>query len=82
MEFPFDINSILPYPITIFNGDYRILNKGQAIRIFTSEKLNTVIDAIGIASFKAQGLFGAVTTARKFRVSDQRLYIIKETNHN
>ncbi|CAF2938432.1 unnamed protein product [Rotaria sp. Silwood2] len=82
MEFPFDINYILPYEITIFNGDYRVLNKGQTTRIFTSEKLTSVIDAMGEASYRAQGLSGAVTTTRKFRVSDHRLYIIKKTNEN
>ncbi|CAF4517847.1 unnamed protein product [Rotaria sp. Silwood2] len=82
MEFPFDINYILPYEITIFNGDYRVLNKGQTTRIFTSEKLTSVIDAMGEASYRAQGLSGAVTTARKFRVSDHRLYIIKKANEN
>jgi hypothetical protein len=33
MEFPFDINIILPHEITILNGDYRILNHGQTARI-------------------------------------------------
>ncbi|CAF1515894.1 unnamed protein product, partial [Rotaria sordida] len=28
MEFPFDINVVLPNEITIINGDYRILNHG------------------------------------------------------
>ncbi len=33
MEFPFDINIILPLEITILNGDYRILNHGYATKI-------------------------------------------------
>ncbi|CAF0967373.1 unnamed protein product [Rotaria sp. Silwood1] len=82
MEFSFDINYILPYGVTIFNGDYRVLNKGQATRIFASEKLTYVIDTMGEASYRAQGLPGAVTTARKFRISDHRLYIIKKANEN
>ncbi len=33
MEFPFDVNYVLPYEVTIFNGDYRILNQGQTARV-------------------------------------------------
>ena len=33
MEFPFDVNYILPYEVTILNGDYRIINPGQTARI-------------------------------------------------
>jgi len=69
MEFPFDINYVLPYEVTIFNGDYRILNQGQTTRVLyvlkfisvlmmfiyfysASEKLTSIIDAIGEASYK------------------------------
>ena len=33
MEFAFDVNYVLPYEVTIFNGDYRILNQGQTARV-------------------------------------------------
>lgn len=33
MEFPFDINYVLPYEVTIYNGDYRVLNQGHSTRI-------------------------------------------------
>lgn len=33
MEFSFDINYVLPYEVTIFNGDYRVLNQGHSTRI-------------------------------------------------
>ncbi|CAF0830192.1 unnamed protein product [Rotaria sordida] len=84
MEFPFDINVVLPNEITIINGDYRILNHGQTARILASEKLTSIIDVVGEASYKAQGLSGPVTTARKFRISDHRLYLVKNSsdNHN
>ncbi|CAF0772978.1 unnamed protein product [Adineta steineri] len=82
MEFPFDVNHILPFETTILNGDYRILNPEQPARIVAPEKLTSIIDAIGDASYKAQGLHGAVTTARKFRMSDHRLYIIKKADDN
>ncbi len=69
MEFPFDINYVLPYEVTIFNGDYRVLNQGQTTRVLyvlkfisilmmfiyfysASEKLTSIIDAIGEASYK------------------------------
>ncbi|CAF3419346.1 unnamed protein product [Rotaria sp. Silwood1] len=83
MEFPFDINAVLPHEITIINGDYRILNHGQTARILASDKLTSIIDAVGEASYKAQGLPGPVTTARKFRITDHRLYLVKNsTDHN
>ncbi|UJR37170.1 hypothetical protein I4U23_029879 [Adineta vaga] len=83
MEFPFDINAVLTQEITILNGDFRILNHGQTARMLASEKLTSIIDALGEASYKAQGLPGPVTTVRKFRISDHRLYLMKNaSDHN
>ncbi|CAF0807307.1 unnamed protein product [Adineta ricciae] len=82
MEFPFDINQVLPLELTIINGDYRVLNPGESIRILALEKLTSIIDAMGDASFKAQGLYGPITTARKLRMSDHHLYIIKKSDDN
>ncbi|CAF0904921.1 unnamed protein product [Adineta ricciae] len=83
MEFPFDINAVLPQEITILNGDFRVLNHGQTARISASERLTTIIDTLGEASYKAQSLPCPVTTARKFRISDHRLYLIKNVHdHN
>jgi hypothetical protein len=39
MEFPFDVNYILPYEVTIFNGDYRVLNQGQSTRVLYVVKI-------------------------------------------
>ncbi len=69
MEFPFDVNYVLPYEVTILNGDYRVINQGQTVRILyvlniisiliifkyfysASDKLTSIIDAIGEASYK------------------------------
>ena len=69
MEFPFDVNIVLPHEITIINGDYRILNQGHTARILfvlplssrnciicmfyrASDKLTSIIDVIGEASYK------------------------------
>ncbi|UJR09046.1 hypothetical protein I4U23_013294 [Adineta vaga] len=82
MEFSFDINQVLPFEITILNGDYRVLNPGQSVRILAPEKLTSIINAMGEASYKAQGLYGPITTARKLRVSDHRLYIVKKPDDN
>lgn len=74
MEFPFDINIVLPLETTILNGDYRILNHGHTARILyvlnwncfsfgwnwmsifdrASDKLTSIIDAIGDASYKVR----------------------------
>lgn len=74
MEFPFDVNYVLPYEVTIFNGDYRILNQGQTARVLyglkrsywflkmfiyfssASDKLTSIIDAIGEASYKVNSV--------------------------
>ena len=47
MEFPFDINAVLPLEITILNGDYRILNHGHTARIlYVESKLSFFDDCI------------------------------------
>ena len=73
MEFPFDVNYVLPFDITIFNEDYRVLNPGQPTRISyvliitsifirfiyfysATDKLTSIIDAIGDASYKVDNL--------------------------
>lgn len=40
MEFPFDVNFVLPYEVTIINGDYRILNQGQSARVLYVLEVN------------------------------------------
>ena len=72
MEFPFDINAVLPQEITILNGDFRVLNHGQTARISyvldsscfkfkfsliyfrASDRLTTIIDTLGEASYKVK----------------------------
>ncbi len=72
MEFPFDVNNVLPFEITILNGDYQVLNPGQRTRISyvslkfvkklydllysATDKLTSIIDAIGEASYKVNKL--------------------------
>ncbi|CAF4395495.1 unnamed protein product [Rotaria socialis] len=53
------------------------------VKVLAPDRLTSIIDALGDASFRAQGLPGPVTTARKFRISDHRLYLVKNSSdHN
>lgn len=61
------------------NERKKLLTRSLRFLRSASEKLTLIIDAMGDASFKAQGLAGPVTTARKFRQADHRLYIIKKS---
>ena len=44
------------------------------------EKLNTIVDRIGLASSRAQELMTTITTAAKFFTSDNRMYFMVKSN--
>ncbi|XP_071821019.1 uncharacterized protein [Apostichopus japonicus] len=80
MEFDFNINQLIRNVISVFD---RTLQPHHNVGDNTSKQnLEVVIDAMGKASAKAQGLGGAITTAYKMRYSDHRLYVMKESHSN
>lgn len=80
MEFDFNINQLLGSTISVVDKNvqpHQNLGDGTL-----KDRLEHVIDAMGKASAKAQGLGGAITTAYKLHYSDHRLYIMKESQAN
>lgn len=83
MEFFIDINVLFPQDITRIVGNTSSLRRLSCNRWDESEKnVATVIDAMGAASAKAQGLHNVITTAQKFFASNQTLYIMKDGGCN
>ncbi|VDI44912.1 alpha-tubulin N-acetyltransferase 1 [Mytilus galloprovincialis] len=84
MEFDFNINylfkdtvtkldhKVTPYRKNANGYDYATLRK----------QLHQVIDRMGEASARAQGLHGPITLARKLELSDHILYVIKDAEAN
>lgn len=86
MEFAFNINDLLPDLITVVddklapfrsrikNDRYEFANKQSQLKI--------VIDHMGEASTRAQGLRAPITSALKLQHSDHRLYVMKDSAAN
>ncbi|XP_011501534.1 PREDICTED: alpha-tubulin N-acetyltransferase-like [Ceratosolen solmsi marchali] len=84
MDFRFDINSILPNKINKithtlipenFKGNRREYNDCQRL-------LTTILDEMGEASAKAQGLNRTITSAVKLRDTDHIIYLMVEDKGN
>ncbi|XP_043465066.1 alpha-tubulin N-acetyltransferase-like [Leptopilina heterotoma] len=84
MEFKFNVNKLLPRKINKithtlipedFRGDRREFNECQ-------RQLTRILDEIGEASSKAQGLSKPITSATKMRNSDHTVYILVDNEGN
>ncbi|KAL7294808.1 hypothetical protein TKK_0011739 [Trichogramma kaykai] len=84
MDFRFDVNKIFPKRINKitqtllpegFRGDRREYNDTQRL-------LSRIIDDVGEASAKAQGLNRTITTAQKLRDTDHIVYLMVDKNGN
>ncbi|KAL5484497.1 hypothetical protein EMCRGX_G021010 [Ephydatia muelleri] len=83
MEFMFDINVLFAQDITRTFGSSSLVRRQSSNKWDNGEKnVATVIDALGAASAKAQGLNSVITTAQKFISSNQVLYIMKDGDCN
>uniref|UniRef100_A0A0B6ZLV3 Alpha-tubulin N-acetyltransferase n=1 Tax=Arion vulgaris TaxID=1028688 RepID=A0A0B6ZLV3_9EUPU len=79
MDFSFNINELLKADISSVDSSLEICRE----RFHQLQgKLYEIIDTMGEASAKAQGLHGPITTGRKLTQSDHRLYIMKDSNTN
>lgn len=78
MEFKFNINSVLKNEITIYkNGEVtKIRDKYRNHEYHT--RLSTIVDDMGTASARAQGLYMPITTLSKLIYSKHTLYVLKE----
>eukprot|EP00794_Sanderia_malayensis_P015837 gene15837-17433_t len=86
MEFKFDINSLLPNEITIVDSKLCPFkntrqHKDKSVDDLKRD-LSNVIDAMGMASSKAQGLKGVITTGLKMVASNHHLYLLKDAHAN
>lgn len=82
MEFSFNVNNLLPDTITLVDDKLapftsRVKNDRSEFANKQSQ-LKTVIDKMGEASTRAQGLRAPITSAIKLQHSEQRLYIMKD----
>ncbi|KAK2585296.1 hypothetical protein KPH14_009981 [Odynerus spinipes] len=84
MEFKFNVNKLLPRKINKvthtlvpedFKGDRRELNEYQ-------RQLSKILDDMGEASAKAQGLNKPITSAVKLRDTDHVLYLLVDSEAN
>ncbi|XP_067203278.1 alpha-tubulin N-acetyltransferase-like isoform X2 [Linepithema humile] len=84
MEFKFNVNKLLPRKINKvthnlvpedFKGDRRELNECQRL-------LSRILDDMGEASAKAQGLNKPITSALKLRDTDHTIYLLVDNEAN
>lgn len=84
MEFSFNVNNLLADTITKLDCNVtpaRRNAEGCSQNVLRSQ-LMLVIDKMGEASSKAQGLYTIITTARKLQLSDHILYVMKDAAGN
>ncbi|KAG5315377.1 ATAT acetyltransferase, partial [Pseudoatta argentina] len=84
MEFKFNVNKLLPRKINKvthnlvpedFKGDRRELNECQRL-------LSRILDDMGEASARAQGLNKPITSAFKLRATDHMIYLLVDNEGN
>ena len=88
MLFEFDVNPILQSDergMAMLDGSQSLRRGPQhysagMVKHPTQEKMNAIIDELGAASSRAQGLPVTITTSSKFFTSDNRLYIKVENS--
>ncbi|PRP88593.1 adaptor-related protein complex 2, sigma 1 subunit [Planoprotostelium fungivorum] len=79
MDFGFDLRKILPEEITLWDAhlinDWNNRQKTKKSLSVLLQQIRQVVDAMGMASAKAQGLPVPITTFDKLAASDHRLYL-------
>ncbi|KAI0238023.1 Alpha-tubulin N-acetyltransferase 1 [Lamellibrachia satsuma] len=82
MEFPFNINTTFPNEITLLDSRLTIGENGSNNLRHNKDQLTSVINQMGIASSKAQGLNGVITSVSRLTVSTHHLYFLKDADAN
>ncbi|XP_031562511.1 alpha-tubulin N-acetyltransferase-like isoform X2 [Actinia tenebrosa] len=86
MEFPFNVNHVLPETVTLVDENFSpFREKFKHDRVLFNSKqkeLKNIVDLMGEASAKAQNLKASITSAIKLATSDHRLYILKDPPAN
>ncbi|XP_037906403.1 alpha-tubulin N-acetyltransferase isoform X4 [Hermetia illucens] len=82
MEFRFDLHPIFNQSIIKVNSN--LLPVGfrgdRRLALDTATKMAEIINEMGSASARAQGLSNPVTTAQKLRMTDQNIYLLGDPN--
>ncbi|XP_032940092.1 alpha-tubulin N-acetyltransferase 1 isoform X2 [Catharus ustulatus] len=80
MEFPFDLAPVLGERFCVVDQHLRPAGRGGTVkREELEQQLRTVIDELGKASAKAQGLSTPVTSATRMESNRHVLYILRDT---
>ncbi|XP_078685344.1 uncharacterized protein LOC144918419 isoform X2 [Branchiostoma floridae x Branchiostoma belcheri] len=80
MEFPFSLHGLFGEEISLVDGSCAPYRKTSNEPL--DRNLAKVIDDLGEASAKAQGLHGPITATYKLRSSDHRMYVLKDGEAN
>ncbi|XP_054424994.1 alpha-tubulin N-acetyltransferase 1 isoform X2 [Pteronotus mesoamericanus] len=84
MEFPFDVDSLLPERITVLDQHLRppARRPGTTVpaRIDVQQQIMTIVDELGKASAKAQHLPTPITSASRMQSNRHVMYVLKDTS--
>ncbi|CAD5123253.1 DgyrCDS11611 [Dimorphilus gyrociliatus] len=77
MEFSFNVGKLFPNEITVIDANLSHLkNVGNFQEL--KNQLRSVVDKLGEASAKAQGLLGSITSLSKLSFSSHKIYLLKD----
>lgn len=82
MEFAFPIRRCLPQRLTIITGGQIQAVEGQGTSSSSYNGLHAIIDAMGAASAKAQGLGAIITSVEKLKQRDHKMYFLADHEAN
>nr|XP_045013785.1 alpha-tubulin N-acetyltransferase 1 isoform X2 [Jaculus jaculus] len=84
MEFPFDVDALLPERITVLDQHLRPPARRPGTttpaRVDLQQQIMTIIDELGKASAKAQHLPAPITSASRMQSNRHVIYVLKDTS--
>nr|XP_012591795.1 alpha-tubulin N-acetyltransferase 1 isoform X6 [Microcebus murinus] len=84
MEFPFDVDALLPERITVLDQHLRPPARRPgtttSARVDLQQQIMTIVDELGKASAKAQHLSAPITSASRMQSNRHVIYVLKDTS--
>ncbi|XP_066109682.1 alpha-tubulin N-acetyltransferase 1 isoform X1 [Saccopteryx bilineata] len=84
MEFPFDVDALLPERITVLDQHLRPPARRPGTttlaRVDVQQQIMTIVDELGKASAKAQHLPAPITSASRMQSNRHVMYVLKDTS--
>ncbi|XP_069880321.1 alpha-tubulin N-acetyltransferase 1 isoform X5 [Dipodomys merriami] len=84
MEFPFDVDALLPERITVLDQHLRPPARRPGTttpaRVDLQQQIMTIVDELGKASAKAQHLPAPITSASRMQSNRHVIYVLKDTS--